>query len=127
LIAECNAVTESKWANRRYWVDLPSYRVRRGIMNRLVRDIIEEEKKASMTVTEIPLSNDIDTDKIEMEQYRRSFYLILTQLVEASGVKRLEQECIRRQRQSSTMDEMLQRTPNGLETPKYKVLKRMKT
>jgi len=181
LIAECNAVTESKWANRRYWIDLPSYRVRRGtkrcllldyfliqllyyylltfttcscylrylndyddgdgddhdddddfndnnnddyddnddetigIMNRLVRDIIEEEKKASMTVTEIPLSDDIDTDKIEMEQYRRSFYLILTQLVDASGVKRLEQECIRRQRQSSTMDEMLQRTPNGIE------------
>jgi hypothetical protein len=85
-------------------------------MNRLVRDIIEEEKKASMTVTEIPLSDGIiDTDKIEMEQYRRSFYLILTQLVEASGVKRLEQECIRRQRQSSTMDEMLQRTPNGIE------------
>lgn len=84
-------------------------------MNRLVRDIIEEEKTASMTVTEIPLSDDIDTNKIEMEQYRRSFYLILTQLVEASGVKRLEQECIRRQRQSSTMDEMLQRTPNGIE------------
>lgn len=85
-----------------------------GIMNRLVRDIIEEEKKASMTVTEIPLSDGIDADKIEMEQYRRSFYLIVTQLVEASGVKRLEKECIRRQRQSSTMDEMLQRTPNGI-------------
>lgn len=84
-----------------------------GVINRLVRDIIEEEKSAAMTVNEIPLSNDIDTDKIELEQYRRSFYLILTQLVDASGVKRLEQECIRRQKQSSTMDEMLQRTPNG--------------
>ena len=84
-----------------------------GVMNRLVRDIIEEERSAAMTVNEFPLSNDIDTNKFDIEQYRRSFYLILTQLVEASGVKRLEQECIRRQRQSSTMDEMLQRTPDG--------------
>ena len=31
LIAECNVVAENKWANRRYWVDVPSYRVRRGM------------------------------------------------------------------------------------------------
>jgi hypothetical protein len=38
LIAECNAVTENKWANRRYWIDLPSYRVRRGTKKFLLLD-----------------------------------------------------------------------------------------
>lgn len=38
LIAECNAVAENKWANRRYWVDLPSYRVRRGTKRCLILD-----------------------------------------------------------------------------------------
>ena len=85
-----------------------------GTMNRLVRDVVEEEKSAIMTASEVPLSGGInDTDSIDVNQYRRSFYLILTQLVEANGVKHLEQESIRRQKQSSTMDEMLRRTPTG--------------
>jgi len=35
MIAECDRVHDNKWANRRYWFDLPSYRVRLGKENYL--------------------------------------------------------------------------------------------
>ena len=54
---------------------------------------------------------------------RRRFLLVLLRRArEANGVYALEGDAIRRRKRATSMEEMLTRTPDSLETPKYEVL-----
>lgn len=100
LTAEVESVEGNKWAEIKWPIPLPSYRVKLGSFNRMLARLLDGEggrKKAAVAA-------------------------LIRQLPSAKGVRALEQEAERRSRDECTMKEMLARTPEGLETPKYQVL-----
>ena len=61
------------------------------------------------------------TEEEEKGRRRRRLVAVLRQGVDARGAYKLESEVRRREARSTTMEEMLKRTPD-LETPKYDVV-----
>lgn len=104
MLSEIERVRNNRWAMTRWPRIVPifSYRVKLGTMCRLL-DIINNEEADSSSV--------------------RSLGILLSQLVN-TNIRKLEREAIRRSKQSTSMEEMLKRTPEGLETPSYTVVKR---
>ncbi|GMH98270.1 hypothetical protein TrVE_jg6131 [Triparma verrucosa] len=60
----------------------------------------------------------------EVASRRNTLAIILSQLKSSRGVAGLLREAELRTRKAVSMDEMISRTPEGLETPKYTVVKR---
>lgn len=112
MLAEIDGVQSNIWAAKRLPFPLPSYRVKLGSIGRLVSSIIEEEKL-------LGIITDPETEKIRK---RRALSQLLGQLRVSSGVRELEYDALVKSKQMLTMEDMLQRTPPGLETPKYTVV-----
>lgn len=95
-------------AARRWPIPLPSRRAVLGSYGRLLEGM-EAESPASEEVS-------------DAQRRRRLLLVLFRQLPNTKGTWALEREVTRRRRLSSSIDEMLARTPDGLETPQYDVL-----
>ena len=92
----------NKFAMFRYYpFPLPSYRVKLGSLARLIMSILENEQTNTGDIS---------------ARHRRALSIILGQLQDSKGVWALEQDA-KRSSNVATMEEMLKRTPAGLETP----------
>lgn len=107
MVAEVNGIESNRIAMFKYYpFPLPSYRIKLGIMNRLVQVVLEKE----------------DSELVDARsKQRRALSIVLGQLQNYRGIRALEKEASRRL-VLTTMKEMLERTPQGLETPKYSTL-----
>ncbi|EKX45384.1 hypothetical protein GUITHDRAFT_108652 [Guillardia theta CCMP2712] len=99
LLVEIDGVQDVKFAMTRWPIPLPSYRTKLGCLNRMITKMNEESQSTR----------------------ERSLAVILRQLMD-KGAWFLELEAIERSGKEATMEEMLSRTPEGLETPAYDVL-----
>ena len=97
-------------ARRRWLVRLPSRRLRNGAFLRLLTAMSAEASAEEAAL-----------------RRRRSLISLLRQCVSARGVHAVERERRRRVSRATTMAEMLTRTPQGLETPDYKVVAEFNT
>ena len=106
---EIDDISENRWAMRRWPLRLPSRRLSLGCVARLVQRLEASEMGGAATEEE------------EKGRRRRRLVAVLRQGVDARGAYKLEGEVRRREARSTTMEEMLKRTPD-LETPKYDVV-----
>lgn len=115
ILKEIDKVEKNKFAMFKYPIPIPSYRVKLGALNRVLNTVLQEENldpKASYTTWEATR--------------RRALSIVLNQLQYVRSIRSMENEAAGRLKRSS-MREMLARTPKGLETPKYRVVKHKKT
>jgi len=117
LLNEALGVIESASANlfagRRWPVRLPSRRAKLGCYRRLLESMEDEEPGAGARFTE-------GGDKAVR---RRFLGVLLRQLrTGTGGVYGLEGEASKKRRLATSMEEMLRRTPENLETPRYSVV-----
>jgi SOUL heme-binding protein len=113
MLVLIDSVEGNIWARRRLPIPLPSLRLKMGSARRLMNTLAESEEKT----TEKSESNNMDSGK-----RRRALGILLNQLaMSEGGVRSLELEALTRL-SANTMEEMLKRTPKGLETPKYEVV-----
>ena len=113
LIVLIDSVQGNIWAQRRLPIPLPSLRLKLGSAKRLMNTLIETEEKGF----EKGMNKEMDSAK-----KRRALGILLNQLSQSKGgVRGLELEALTRLSRN-TMEEMLERTPKGLETPKYEVI-----
>jgi hypothetical protein len=190
VLAELDSVHDKYWANLRYPVPLPSYRVKLGTLLRLLTSILKAESSEgkdedllppmgkglglgaripgmaaakavvakgggeggaeggkqqalTLTQTQAPIQKQEADDEDEEEnayadvlplppppveyasaRRRRALLIILGQLETARGIVQLERYAAQSCKASRSMEEMLKRTPGGLETPTYEVLER---
>ncbi len=114
LLVEIDSVSNNVWASRRLLIPLPSLQMKLGSCRRVLK-ILEEEQTSS------------STSQDEANRRRRALAVLLSQLVkQKNGIRGVESEALRRL-ERSTMKEMLERTPPGLETPSYEVVDARKT
>jgi len=105
LLQEVDGVAENSWAMTRWPIPLPSYRVKLGCLNRMVTELLNEGMD----------------ENVRREGVRaRTLAVLLRQLETSQGVRKLETEAGKAKLEVSMAD-MLKRTPDGLETPKYQV------
>lgn len=113
MLVLIDSVEGNIWARRRLPIPLPSLRLKMGSARRLMNTLAESEEKT----IEKSESNNMDSGK-----RRRALGILLNQLaMSEGGVRGLELEALTRL-SANTMEEMLKRTPKGLETPKYEVV-----
>eukprot|EP00966_Prymnesium_polylepis_P224405 5190772-Prymnesium_polylepis.1 len=99
----------SKLARWRLPVRLPSRRTTIGCFRRLLETMEAEEPGAGA--------------RFQDGGRRRRFLLVLLrQAKDGRGAWALEHEAAKRRAQDGSMEEMLRRTPDGLETPRYDVV-----
>ena len=110
-LAEIDA-SGSLLANRRWPLPLPSKRAKLGGYKRLLADLMEEEPGGSARFQEGD------------DPRRRRFLLVLLRQLRknSGGVWALERLADKKKARATSMSEMLERTPEGLETPKYEVV-----
>jgi len=103
----------SLFAGRQWPLPLPSRRAKLGSYRRLLESLMDEEPGGSARFTEGG-----DAGK------RRRFLALLFRQLRSNkgGVWDLEREANKLRRAATSMQEMLQRTPANLETPKYDVI-----
>lgn len=107
LAAIDNASLSSLFAKRRWPLPLPSRRAALGSYARLLDTMAAAEDPVA--AADVPARR------------RRSLVVLLRQLRSANGVWALERTARLRSAKSTSIDEMLARTPEGLETPVYSV------
>lgn len=114
LLIQIDSVDGNIWASQRLPIPLPSYRLKLGSTKRLLMTLEDEENKSRMLMNE---------DSAEAGPRRRRALMVLLSQVsrEKGGIRGVEEEALRRISLTS-MSEMLERTPTGLETPKYDVV-----
>ena len=113
LLLLIDSVQGNIWAMRRLPIPLPSLRLKMGSAKRLLNTLIETEEKGVERG---------DNTEMESAKKRRALGILLNQLSQnTGGVRGLELEALTRLSRNS-MEEMLERTPKGLETPKYEVV-----
>ena len=113
LLTLIDSVQGNMWARRRLPIPLPSLRLKMGSAKRLLNTLVETEEK-SMDKT--------GDASLDSGKRRRALGILLNQLaMNDGGVRGLELEALTRLGRN-TMEEMLERTPKGLETPKYEVV-----
>jgi len=112
LLVLIDSVEGNRWAAKRLPIPLPSLRMKLGSARRLLVTLIESDEKMTL---EKGMSN------VDSAKRRRALGILLNQLRETKGVRSLELEATKRISRN-TMAEMLERTPKGLETPKYSVV-----
>ena len=113
LLVLIDSVQGNIWAQRRLPIPLPSLRLKMGSAKRLLNTLIQTEEKD----TSKGVNSDMDSGK-----KRRALGILLSQLAQNDGgVRGLELEALTRLSRN-TMEEMIERTPKGLETPKYEVV-----
>jgi len=106
LVKEVDSVSMNKWALIRWPVPLPSYRAKLGCLNRMLDQLLEEGMD----------------ENVRKEGLRaRTLAVLIRQLGAEKSVRSLEAEALRAKTEVS-MEDMLKRTPDGLETPTYTVL-----
>jgi len=112
-LAEMKVMSTAKplFSVRRWPVPLPSRRAAIGTFDRLMENMESEEPGSGARFQEG-----------EAPRRRRYLLVLLRQLRTRKGVWALESEARRRDREATSMAEMLKRTPEELETPKYEVL-----
>ena len=113
LLSLIDSVQGNMWARRRLPIPLPSLRLKMGSAKRLLNTLVETDDKSMEKTGDVTL----DSGK-----RRRALGILLNQLaMNDGGVRGLELEALTRLARSS-MEEMLERTPKSLETPKYEVV-----
>ena len=106
LLKEVDSVSDNKWAMRRWPVPLPSYRAKLGCLNRMLVQLLQEGMD----------------ENVQKEGVRaRTLAVLLRQLGTEKSVRGLEAEALKAKIEVS-MEDMLKRTPEGLETPAYTVM-----
>eukprot|EP01038_Epipyxis_sp_PR26KG_P011309 gene11309-15170_t len=124
LINEVESVKSNKWATFPWIVPFPSYRVKLGIMLRLIDYFTSEsDPKIGMILNS---NNSLDINQQNMANKRKAVGVLINQLKVSKSIRKIESEAFRRTSRN-TMEEMLERTPQGLETPSYKVVDHRKT
>ena len=107
LLMEIDSVEGNVFASRRWPIALPFFQLKLGSCRRVLRIMLEEDPSA------------LD----ESSRRRRAMAVLLNQLVrQKGGIQGVEAEARRRTKRSTTMKEMLERTPTELETPSYEVI-----
>ena len=113
VLKEVEGVKGGFWPGLPYPLPMPSYRVKLATLYRMLNVILAEESTTFM----------VDADRT-----RRALSILLGQLQSCpGGVFGLEREALKRKGNEDSMEEMLRRTPAGLDTPKYKVVDSKKT
>jgi len=106
LLAEVDSVADNRWAMARLPIPLPSYRTKLGCLNRMLTSLLEDGMD----------------ENVRREGVRaRTLAVLVRQLETAKSVRALEAESLEA-KSAVTMADMLKRTPEGLETPAYKVV-----
>ena len=101
---------ETSLLSRRRWpLPLPSRRAALGSYSRLLAELAAEEQGSSERFTDGGVR-------------RRFLLVLLRQLRGANGVWALERVAQKRKARATSSAEMLERTPEGLETPEYDVI-----
>jgi hypothetical protein len=120
LLLQIDTVEGNIWATKRLPIPLPSFRLKLGSAKRLLRTLENEENKSRMLMNE-------ETAAEVAPRRRRALMVLLSQLSrQKGGIRGVEAEAFRRMSLTS-MREMLERTPAGLETPKYDVVDSRRT
>ena len=116
IISEVENVKNNFWAKLPIFVVLPSYRVKLAVCLKVLNSIL--------------LAEDSESDINEASSFskRRAMLIIINQLVSTNGgIRRLHRLSSRYNSKAVTMEEMLKRTPNDLETPTYAVVESFPT
>lgn len=113
LLLEMESIRGNRIANIKWPLPLPSYRVKLAILLRLYDEILLEEQVVDVSASDKSRGQD---------RKRRALMIILNQLKSRKGVRSLRSEVDSRTRSQKSINEMLDRTPKGLETPVYDVL-----
>ena len=114
LLILIDSIQGNMWARRRLPIPLPSLRLKMGSAKRLMNTLIEKEGRGS--------NKEEGGPEMDSGKNRRALGILLNQLAQNDGgVRALELEALTRLSRN-TMEEMLERTPKGLETPKYEVV-----
>eukprot|EP00281_Chroomonas_sp_CCMP1168_P016085 CAMPEP_0206211714 /NCGR_PEP_ID=MMETSP0047_2-20121206/146_1 /ASSEMBLY_ACC=CAM_ASM_000192 /TAXON_ID=195065 /ORGANISM="Chroomonas mesostigmatica_cf, Strain CCMP1168" /LENGTH=337 /DNA_ID=CAMNT_0053633635 /DNA_START=110 /DNA_END=1123 /DNA_ORIENTATION=+ len=101
MLAEVEGLS-AVWKGLRWPFPPPSYRAKLGILSRILDSVLDGET--------------------EPRRKRSAMSQLVRQLPTAGGVWALQKEAVRRNKRAVSMEEMLERTPKDLETPKYTVL-----
>jgi hypothetical protein len=110
LLREVDSIQNNKWAMFKFPIPIPSYRVKLGSLRRVLQTILAQENLPENT-----------SNTVYQSTRRRSLSMVLNQLQYVRSIRSMEGEANRRL-STNTMQEMLSRTPEGLETPKYTVI-----
>ena len=113
------------WPNARLLSFLPSYRVKvvalKRMMSLITSEEVEQINAAKVLLKEDNVEQALAT--LKQSRQRRALSVIIGQLQsQPQGIRGLEKEARSRIVQQTTMAEMLDRTPKGLETPSYDVV-----
>ena len=113
LLVLIDSVQGNIWARIRLPIPLPSLRLKMGSARRLLNTLVQTEEKS------VEKTGSVEDDS---GKKRRALGILLNQLaMNDGGVRGLEVEALTRLSRN-TMEEMLERTPKDLETPKYDVV-----
>jgi len=113
LLMEIDSVEGNVFASRKWPIALPFLQLKLGSCRRVLRIMLEED----------PISQDESSSR-----RRRAMAVLLNQLArQKGGIRGVEADARRRTKRSTTMKEMLERTPTELETPSYEVIDARKT
>ena len=151
ILDELDSVERMFFPNLRYPFPLPSYRVKLAATRRLVESIVQAESSdgdpegrrkdqggrkeaAAAAVTTTTTSSPTASLRNEgapspealdaRVRRRRALLIVLGQLENHRGVRRLEAYARKSRAASASIEEMIKRTPSGLETPMYEVIER---
>jgi hypothetical protein len=103
LVQEIDSVSSNRLAMMKWPIRLPSYRAKLGCFKRMLDELVQDEPT-------------------EPRRRRSAVAQLLRQLQEESGIFSMEKEYDKKKKSECTMEDMLARTPQDLETPKYDVL-----
>lgn len=109
LLAEVEGVKSNRWAMVKYPIPVPSYRVKLASLGRVIDKVVADDMSA-------------DSSSALQNSRRRALSIVLNQLPSVRSIRSMESEADASSRTTSMRD-MLNRTPKGLETPTYKVLR----
>ena len=113
------------WPNAQFLSFLPSYRVKVVALKRMMSLITAEEVEQIAAAKVLLKEDNVEQALAALKQtrQRRALSVIFGQLQsQPQGIRGLEKEAKSRILQQTTMAEMLDRTPKGLETPSYDVV-----
>jgi hypothetical protein len=130
LLEEIDSVRNNFWwASRiRLPIPLPSVSMKLRACYRVLK-MLEEEQMIDTTTTSSRTDINANVNRQDQANWRRrALAVLLNQLVtQRNGIRGVESEALRRFKRSTSITEMLARTPQGLETPSYQVMDSKKT
>jgi len=130
LLGEIDSVRNKFWwtSRIRLPIPFPSFSMKLRACYRVLK-IVEEEQMIDTTTSSSSTDSHTNVNNPDQaNRRRRALAVLLNQLVtQRNGIRGVESEALRRFKRSTSISEMLARTPPGLETPSYQVIDTKKT